>query len=218
MNEFVSLVTHRSLIFFIFYIEKFTSDTPINISLARVWTRQLVDAIHFLHGKGLALTYLDPEYIYIKNSNQLLVGQTESAYSVFSFDETQGSKVTLPTKNMIKTPFSAPEALYTIGTETTFDPFAADIWTIAAIMYNLLFLRCPFDVKLKKVYLEQIEQKRWLHIFDKKYKLENDFFSFFDSIFVENAEVRPTTIELLFSNVTNGVKNSAWSLTFHIDF
>lgn len=144
------------------------------------------------------MPYLDPEYIYVKNNNQLLIGQTECVFSVFSFDDIQGSKITYPTKSVLKTPFSSPESIYT---ESTFDPFTADVWTVAAIMYNLLFLRCPFEVKQKKVYLEQIEQKRWLHIFDKKYRLENDFFSFFDSIFVENPEARPTTIELLFSTV-----------------
>lgn len=139
---------------------------------------------------------MDPEYIFIKNGN-LIIGQTESLYSIFSFDETNGSKAIYPARTNIKIPHSAPESIYTEG---TFDPFAADVWTIAAIMYNLLFLRAPFEVKIKKVYLEQIEQKRWLHIFDKKYKLDNDFFSFFDSIFIENPEARPLTIELLFSN------------------
>lgn len=140
---------------------------------------------------------MDPEYIFIKNGS-LIIGQTESLYSIFSFDESAGSKVTYPTKNSVKTPHSAPEAIYS---EATFDPFTADVWTVAAIMYNLLFLRAPFEVKIKKVYLEQIEQKRWLHIFDKKYKLDNDFFSFFDSIFIENPEARPLTIELLFSSL-----------------
>lgn len=179
------------------FIEKLHEETPIDHGTAKSYTKQLIDSIHFLHSKGLALPYMDPEYIYIKNGNQLIIGQTESIYSVFSFDETAGSKVILPTKNIIKTPFSAPEAIYT---ETTFDPFAADVWTIGAIMYNLMFLRCPFEVKVKKTYLEQIEQKRWLHVFDKKYKLDNEFFSFFDSIFIENPEARPTSIELLFAS------------------
>ena len=170
------------------------------MNLARAWTKQLVESIYYLHSRGLALQYLDPEYIYIKNNN-LVLGQTEGLYSVFSFDESQGSKVTLPGKNTIKTSFSSPESAFSISNETTYDPFAADVWSIAAIVYNLLFLRCPFEVKSKKIFLEQIEQKRWLHLFDKKYKLDNDFFVFFDSIFIENADVRPTTIELLFSNV-----------------
>lgn len=181
----------------LFFSEKFQEDQPIDGTTARAWARQLIESIHFLHAKGLALPYLDPEYIFIKNGS-LIIGQTESLYSIFSFDELNGSKVTYPSKSIIKLPHSAPESMYTEG---TFDPFAADVWTVAAIMYNLLFLRAPFDVKIKKVYLEQVEQKRWLHVFDKKYKLDNDFFSFFDSIFIENPENRPLTIELLFSSL-----------------
>lgn len=183
---------------------KFLEESPISNQQARQWSKKLIDALHFLHSKGLALRCLDPEYIFIKNQSPV-IGHIETVYSVFSFDDTQGSKITLPTKNLIKTPYTAPEAIY--SESGTFDPFAADVWSLAAIMYHLLFLRMPFEVKNKKNYHEQIEQKRWLHLFDKKYKLDNDFFSFFDLIFVDNPDARPTIVELMFGNVYKSENN-----------
>jgi serine/threonine protein kinase len=105
---------------------------PLETEHVRDTMRQLVDAVEFLHSKGVYHRDLKPENILLAQNGDLKVGDFGLAtMDAVSFESAVGSDR-----------YMAPEQLE--PGPTGYSPAKADIWAIGICLLNILFARNPF--------------------------------------------------------------------------
>lgn len=105
---------------------------PLETEHVRDFMFQLVDAVEFLHSKGLYHRDIKPENIFLSQSGSMKLGDFGLATAdEWSYESAVGSDR-----------YMAPEQLDPCG--NGYSPAKADVWAIGICLLNVLFSRNPF--------------------------------------------------------------------------
>ncbi|PHH62412.1 hypothetical protein CDD81_7131 [Ophiocordyceps australis] len=105
---------------------------PLQTEHVRQFMLQLVDAVEFIHSKGIYHRDIKPENIFLAQDGSLKLGDFGLATTdKWSFEMMVGSDR-----------YMAPEQFDSAG--AGYSPSAADIWAIGICLLNILFSRNPF--------------------------------------------------------------------------
>ena len=105
---------------------------PLETENVREFMLQLVNAVDFMHSKGLYHRDLKPENIFLTQSGSLKLGDFGLATSdTWSYEASIGSDR-----------YMAPEQYD--PSDVGYSPAAADVWAIGICLLNILFSRNPF--------------------------------------------------------------------------
>ena len=105
---------------------------PLETEHVRDFMLQLVDAVQYMHGKGVYHRDIKPENILLSQSGSMKLGDFGLATSeVWSYESAVGSDR-----------YMAPEQYE--ASYTGYSPAKADIWAIGICLLNILFSRNPF--------------------------------------------------------------------------
>jgi serine/threonine protein kinase len=112
---------------------------------ARVFFQQLLEAVHFMHSKGIAHRDLKPENVLLDNSHHLKIADFgfSKAVSVGALTNTLCGS----------TNYASPELLSGKG----YDPIKADVWACGVILYAMLTGRLPWTKSRPQDIREQIK-------------------------------------------------------------
>ena len=105
---------------------------PLETEHVRAFMLQLVDAIDFMHSKGLYHRDIKPENIFLAADGSMKLGDFGlSTTETWTYEACVGSDR-----------YMAPEQYD--PADTGYDPAQADIWSIGICLLNILFSRNPF--------------------------------------------------------------------------
>jgi len=105
---------------------------PLQTEHVRAFMLQLVDAVEFMHAKGLYHRDIKPENIFLTSSGSMKLGDFGLATAEeWTFEAAVGSDR-----------YMAPEQFN--PADTGYSPAKADIWAIGICLLNILFSRNPF--------------------------------------------------------------------------
>ncbi|PHH89173.1 hypothetical protein CDD83_6567 [Cordyceps sp. RAO-2017] len=105
---------------------------PLQTEHVRQFMLQLVDAVEYIHAKGIYHRDIKPENIFLTHDGAMKLGDFGLATKdKWSFEMTVGSDR-----------YMAPEQFDSAG--AGYSPAAADIWAIGICLLNILFSRNPF--------------------------------------------------------------------------
>jgi serine/threonine protein kinase len=105
---------------------------PLETEHVREFMLQLVDAVAYIHSKGMHHRDIKPENIFLTNDGTLKLGDFGLATKdTWSYETTVGSDR-----------YMAPEQYDSAG--AGYSPAQADIWAIGICLLNVLFSRNPF--------------------------------------------------------------------------
>ncbi|KAI0971195.1 kinase-like domain-containing protein [Xylaria arbuscula] len=105
---------------------------PLETEHVRQFMLQLVDAVSYMHSKGIYHRDIKPENIFLTESGAMKLGDFGLAItSKWSYETTVGSDR-----------YMAPEQYDSAG--NGYSPAQADIWAIGICLLNILFSRNPF--------------------------------------------------------------------------
>ena len=105
---------------------------PLETSNVREFMLQLVDAVEFMHAKGLYHRDIKPENIFLAQDGSMKLGDLGLATTdAWSYEACVGSDR-----------YMAPEQYD--PTDSGYSPAKADIWAIGICLLNILFSRNPF--------------------------------------------------------------------------
>lgn len=105
---------------------------PLETEHVREFMLQLVDAVAYIHSKGMYHRDIKPENIFLTQSGALKLGDFGLATSdTWSYETTVGSDR-----------YMSPEQYDSAG--AGYSPAQADIWAIGICLLNILFSRNPF--------------------------------------------------------------------------
>ncbi|XP_053203614.1 testis-specific serine/threonine-protein kinase 2-like [Panonychus citri] len=113
------------------YRSKIKLPKRMDENLLRIWLRQLISAIEFLHYYCIAHRNITPENILIATENSIVL--SGFGFSRFCYDVESGT-FRKSSSNRDPDPFLAPEI---IDGETA-DPKCGDIWSFGAMFYYLV--------------------------------------------------------------------------------
>lgn len=120
---------------------------------ARVWFRQIVLAVHYLHEMEIAHRDLKCENVFITaNYNIRLADFGFARYSV----DSQGNRITSDTY-CGSVSYAAPEILRGLP----YYPKVSDMWSVGVILYVMLNKSMPFDDQNVRRLYEQQMSKKW---------------------------------------------------------
>lgn len=109
-----------------------TGTGPLETEHVRQFMLQLVDAVAYIHSKGMYHRDIKPENIFLTESGEMKLGDFGLATSeAWSYETTVGSDR-----------YMAPEQYDSAG--AGYAPEKADIWAIGICLLNILFSRNPF--------------------------------------------------------------------------
>lgn len=109
-----------------------TGTGPLETEHVRQFMLQLVDAVAYLHSKGMYHRDIKPENIFLTASGEMKLGDFGLATSEsWSYEATVGSDR-----------YMSPEQYDSAG--AGYSPEKADIWAIGICLLNILFSRNPF--------------------------------------------------------------------------
>ncbi len=109
-----------------------TGTGPMETEHVRQFMLQLVDAVAYIHSKGMYHRDIKPENIFLTESGEMKLGDFGLATSeTWTYETTVGSDR-----------YMAPEQFDSAG--AGYAPDKADIWAIGICMLNILFSRNPF--------------------------------------------------------------------------
>lgn len=107
---------------------------PLETEHVRDFMLQLVDAVQFMHSKGIYHRDIKPENIFLSSSGDLKLGDFGLAtMEKWSCEFAVGSDR-----------YMAPEQYAAGGYSYGYDPATADVWAIGICLLNILFSRNPF--------------------------------------------------------------------------
>lgn len=107
---------------------------PLETEHVRDFMLQLVDAVQFMHNKGIYHRDIKPENIFLSSSGSLKLGDFGLAtMDPWSTEFAVGSDR-----------YMAPEQYASDGYNYGYSPAAADVWAIGICLLNILFSRNPF--------------------------------------------------------------------------
>ncbi|KAI9768475.1 MAG: hypothetical protein M1840_004885 [Geoglossum simile] len=125
---------------------------PLETEHVRDFMFQLVDAVQFIHSKGLYHRDIKPENIFLIQSGTLKLGDFGLATTEdWSYESNVGSDR-----------YMAPEQYDATG--NGYSPAKADIWAIGVCLLNILFSRNPFAVPTESdpLYADYVRDKQSL--------------------------------------------------------
>ena len=109
-----------------------TGTGPLETEHVRQFMLQLVDAVAYIHSKGMYHRDIKPENIFLTHSGEMKLGDFGLATSEsWSYETTVGSDR-----------YMSPEQYDSAG--AGYSPEQADIWAIGICLLNILFSRNPF--------------------------------------------------------------------------
>lgn len=109
-----------------------TSTGPLQTNNVREFMLQLIDAVAFIHAKGLYHRDIKPENIFLDSSGRVKLGDFGLATTdKWTYETTVGSDR-----------YMSPEQYDSAG--AGYSPEKADIWAIGICLLNILFSRNPF--------------------------------------------------------------------------
>jgi serine/threonine protein kinase len=107
---------------------------PLETEHVRQFMLQLIDAVEFIHSKGLYHRDIKPENIFIAGDGSMKLGDFGLATrDAWSYETAVGSDR-----------YMAPEQYDSAG--AGYSPAQADIWAVGVILLNVLFSRNPFNM------------------------------------------------------------------------
>jgi serine/threonine protein kinase len=109
-----------------------TGTGPLETEHVRQFMLQLVDAVAYIHSKGMYHRDIKPENIFLTHSGEMKLGDFGLATSEkWTYETTVGSDR-----------YMSPEQFDSAG--AGYSPEQADIWAIGVCLLNILFSRNPF--------------------------------------------------------------------------
>lgn len=109
-----------------------TGTGPLETEHVRQFMLELVDAVSYIHGKGLYHRDIKPENIFLTDSGAMKLGDFGLATSdTWTFESSVGSDR-----------YMSPEQYDSAG--AGYAPEQADIWAVGICLLNILFSRNPF--------------------------------------------------------------------------
>ncbi|TVY67481.1 Serine/threonine-protein kinase ksp1 [Lachnellula suecica] len=109
-----------------------TGTGPLETERVRQFMLQLVDAVSYIHEKGMYHRDIKPENIFLTQAGEMKLGDFGLATSeVWTYETTVGSDR-----------YMSPEQYDSAG--AGYSPAQADIWAIGICLLNILFSRNPF--------------------------------------------------------------------------
>ncbi|APA08261.1 hypothetical protein sscle_03g030310 [Sclerotinia sclerotiorum 1980 UF-70] len=110
-----------------------TGTGPLETEHVRQFMLQLIDAVAYIHSKGMYHRDIKPENIFLTQSGEMKLGDFGLATSEkWSYETTVGSDR-----------YMSPEQYDSAG--AGYSPEQADIWAIGICLLNILFSRNPFS-------------------------------------------------------------------------
>jgi serine/threonine protein kinase len=107
---------------------------PLETQHVRAFMLQLVDAVEFIHAKGLYHRDIKPENIFLSQDGSMKLGDFGLATSeAWTYEASVGSDR-----------YMAPEQYD--PADTGYSPAQADIWSVGICLLNILFCRNPFVI------------------------------------------------------------------------
>lgn len=141
---------------------------PIYENHGRVWFRQIVNGLEYLHCNNIAHNDLNCETLMLSNQYSILLSDFSSACYL-----TEGGKRVL-SNSLNNSLYSAPEVL--LGED--YNPKVAEMWSLGVILYAFYMGHPPFryygteDEQLARLVIDQIQQI-WLRKRRNQRKLSN---------------------------------------------
>ncbi|EDO33625.1 predicted protein [Nematostella vectensis] len=146
-------------------LEYIRSNGAIPENEARLFYHQLVDAVEYLHNKGVVHRDLKCENILLNRDNRILI-------SDFGFARTQHVMADTGKRRLSQTfcgsyAYAPPEILRGIA----YDGTLADIWSLGVVLYTMVSASLPFDDTNLKVLLEQVSRDV---VFSRRKKISDE--------------------------------------------
>ncbi len=166
------MVTHHILNLndrFVFFVSDFADggdlitilekDTELDVTIAKKWFSQIVEAVVYLHSRGIAHRDIKPDNILIDKKTAKL---TDFGYARLSIDANGN---VLMTESFCGTyEYQSPEAIIR---EEPYDPIISDCFSLGTLLFLMITLEFPFgsgkrirtDTGLKKFVRKQMRQE-----------------------------------------------------------
>jgi len=122
---------------------------PIKESHVRIWFRQIVLAVQYLHAMDIVHRDIKCENILI--TENLTLKLTDFGFSKFI---KRGQRLNCIT-HCCSVGYAAPEVLR----QSAYDGMLSDIWSLGVVLYVMLNKKMPFSSKsIKFIYKQQVHQ------------------------------------------------------------
>ena len=182
---------------------------PFKEDQCRTWFRQIVDGVSYLHGQKIAHRDLKLQNILLDDNKKVMI--TDFGLSQVSFrKEKEGVRkggIQWSRTYCGTLPYMAPEIVKSYNKTVFYDPFAADIWALAVILFLLYNKTYPYNPESKSmISLMNRKTLNWNRNVDKPSKALSRLF---DKLFEPDHDLR-ITIDRIKSHhwVTNELPNS----------
>ena len=126
---------------------------PLDVDVAKGYMRQITAGLAYLHSHGLAHLDLKPDNILLDGTLTCYLSDFGTSKFIKKRYEVQQEGELSQLSGFRGTPaFAAPEVI----SVHTYDPFAADMWSLGVTFYALIFGRLPFSGATLPLLLECI--------------------------------------------------------------
>ncbi|CAG9091094.1 unnamed protein product [Plutella xylostella] len=192
----VSCIFQRRSKYFIFlrFAEKgdlldfLAANGAIPENQSRLWMRQIMSALNYMHAMNVAHRDLKCENILITVNFNVLITDFGFARSVKQRDKDVLSETYCGSLS-----YAAPEVLKGVP----YLPKMADVWSIGIIMYTMLNKALPFnETSVKKLYEKQLMRK-WKFRSSIVSQLSNECKQLVTSLLEPEGKLRPTAGDVL---------------------
>ncbi|OHT03411.1 CAMK family protein kinase [Tritrichomonas foetus] len=169
---------------------EFINESPkLSEGAVRVIFKKIAEAVKYIHDLGIVHRDLKPENILVNGNDVKLVDFGLAQYCSCDIDTKCGSLSYL-----------APEVL----SQNTFNPYAADVWSLGIILYSMAFGHLPWTTRTPKELANQILRNQYFIPFGVSEPLKQ----LIENILNPNPEKRFNIQEIL---------NSEWMTSFTPD-
>ncbi|KAK4876387.1 hypothetical protein RN001_012809 [Aquatica leii] len=119
-------------------LEYIRQNGVVSQTKAKIYFRQIVDAVQYLHNRNIAHRDLKCENVFLTDNNKVKLG--DFGFARVCIDKLTGSKVFSSTY-CGSAAYAAPEILKGVP----YDPKMYDIWSMGCILFIMLSAAMPFD-------------------------------------------------------------------------
>ncbi|KAI1305816.1 Testis-specific serine/threonine-protein kinase 1 [Halotydeus destructor] len=164
----------------------------------KVWSRQVADALQYLHNKhSLAHRDLKCENVLINSTDKAIL--TDFGFARWVGTDNDGNRL-LSRTYCGSAPYVSPEIIR----GQPYDPIVADAWSFGVVVYVMLHNRMPFDDDMKKMVQEQTTKK-----FELDAKLSGEAKDLINKLLEPNTKTRLTMDQVLVHGWLKGTVSSA---------